>query len=90
MECPRCGKWAPPDRESGYDVDELCPPCKEIDDMSDNKPPQAPPGWNRIVDNVGRGGGLIYLYPKGILPNGETEFHLTKEALHAYVFPNRP
>lgn len=41
-----------------------------------------PRGWSGIEENRLRG-GLTYQYPDG------SEFHLTKEALHRYVFPNR-
>lgn len=27
MTCPECQRWAPPDPETGYDADELCPDC---------------------------------------------------------------
>lgn len=27
MECLSCGRWAPPDPETGYDGDPLCPSC---------------------------------------------------------------
>ena len=27
MTCPCCGRYAPPDPETGYDVDEACPSC---------------------------------------------------------------
>lgn len=26
--CPNCARWSPPDPETGYDVDELCPDCR--------------------------------------------------------------
>jgi hypothetical protein len=29
MECPSCGAWSPPDPETGYDADDLCPDCAE-------------------------------------------------------------
>lgn len=28
-DCPVCHRWAPPDSETGYDADELCPYCKD-------------------------------------------------------------
>ena len=28
MTCPNCGRHSPPDRQTGYDVDEECPACK--------------------------------------------------------------
>jgi hypothetical protein len=27
MTCPNCGAYGEPDRETGYDVDTLCPDC---------------------------------------------------------------
>lgn len=114
MECPRCGRWAPPDPETGYDADELCPECKDMfadehpDDWEDlledaemhlndeavNPNSNAavenpvPPGWMHAAEDV-RAGGIVYTYPAGVLPDGQTEFHLTREALHKYIFPNR-
>jgi len=29
MTCPHCGRYGPPDPETGYDADELCPDCKQ-------------------------------------------------------------
>jgi hypothetical protein len=29
MECPVCGRWAPGDASTGYDVDEICPRCAD-------------------------------------------------------------
>lgn len=29
-ECQRCGRYAEPDRETGYDADSLCPECEEF------------------------------------------------------------
>lgn len=26
--CTLCGRWAPPDPETGYDADGLCPTCQ--------------------------------------------------------------
>ena len=26
--CPNCARWAPPDKETGYDVDALCGDCQ--------------------------------------------------------------
>ena len=28
MTCPSCGRYAPPDPQTGYDVDDLCPECE--------------------------------------------------------------
>lgn len=30
MTCPNCGCWAPPDPETGYDADDICPSCAEL------------------------------------------------------------
>lgn len=27
MTCPNCGRYEPPDPETGYDVDSWCPDC---------------------------------------------------------------
>jgi hypothetical protein len=27
VNCPNCGRYGEPDRETGYDADELCPDC---------------------------------------------------------------
>ena len=27
MICPACGRYAPPDPETGYDADDICPTC---------------------------------------------------------------
>ncbi len=27
MTCPCCGRYCPPDPETGYDADEMCPDC---------------------------------------------------------------
>lgn len=27
MVCCVCGRWAQPDRETGYDADDVCPDC---------------------------------------------------------------
>lgn len=100
MECQVCGRWAPMDRETGYDADDLCPTCKDVEpdwielgeDMADEYNNEqndgVPKGWTRIYEDVRRG-GLVYVYPAGVLPNGETEHHLTRDRLHKYVFPNR-
>lgn len=43
MNCPNCGRYGAPDPETGYDADELCPDCKELerdaarDDAADSK-----------------------------------------------------
>lgn len=29
MTCPNCGLYSPPDPETGYDADELCPDCAD-------------------------------------------------------------
>jgi len=29
VTCPDCGRWAPADRATGYDADDLCPDCAE-------------------------------------------------------------
>lgn len=43
MNCPNCGCWSPPDRETGYDADELCPSCKaELPDQDEPGPDQKP------------------------------------------------
>jgi hypothetical protein len=31
-ECPQCHRWFPPDNETGYDADGLCPVCEEEED----------------------------------------------------------
>jgi len=28
MICQHCGRYEPPDRETGYDADPLCPTCQ--------------------------------------------------------------
>jgi hypothetical protein len=45
-------------------------------------PNPVPEGWMHASEDVRRG-GIVYSYPDG------SEFHLTREALHQYVFPNR-
>jgi hypothetical protein len=30
MTCLRCGRYAPPDRETGYAGDDLCPECRAV------------------------------------------------------------
>ncbi len=37
MTCPECGRWAPPDRETGYDVDEVCPECQYIEAVNERQ-----------------------------------------------------
>jgi hypothetical protein len=32
VNCPHCGRYGEPDRETGYDADELCPDCKAMRD----------------------------------------------------------
>lgn len=27
MECPACGRYAPPDPDTGYDADDICGEC---------------------------------------------------------------
>lgn len=27
MTCPICGRWAPADRDTGYNADDVCPDC---------------------------------------------------------------
>lgn len=31
MECTSCGRYAAPDRETGYDADDLCPTCRDAE-----------------------------------------------------------
>jgi len=38
MECPRCGRYAPPDPETGYDADDTCPTCAADDDPDADEP----------------------------------------------------
>src|SRR5712691_12100353 len=35
MTCEVCGKWAPPDPETGYDADTICPACQAAADEAD-------------------------------------------------------
>lgn len=32
MECPRCHRYGGTDRETGYDVDTLCPECEAFEE----------------------------------------------------------
>lgn len=43
-ECERCGRFSPPDRETGYDADTLCADCDEADEDA-----------NRIADEEEHG-----------------------------------
>lgn len=38
MTCTICGRYADPDRETGYDADEVCPRCAEQADQDDIDP----------------------------------------------------
>ena len=33
MTCPTCGRYAPPDAQTGYDCDDYCQSCAELADM---------------------------------------------------------
>ena len=35
MECTGCGRYSPPDPETGYDADALCPDCQANEDNDD-------------------------------------------------------
>ena len=36
MTCDRCGRYAQPDPDTGYDADVLCPDCQRIEDTEDD------------------------------------------------------
>ena len=40
--CQDCGRYSPPDRETGYDADDLCPDCrdKREQELQDSEVPQ--------------------------------------------------
>ena len=35
MTCTDCGRYAPPDPETGYDADEVCPDCLALRDVAE-------------------------------------------------------
>jgi hypothetical protein len=35
MTCTTCGRWAPADRETGFDADTLCRDCARQEELSD-------------------------------------------------------
>ena len=35
MTCKGCARWSPPDPDTGYDADDLCPECEEEWDLGD-------------------------------------------------------
>lgn len=38
MTCPRCGRYAPMDPETGYDADEFCREClKWLEELEENE-----------------------------------------------------
>ena len=34
MTCPECGRYAPPDTETGYDADAYCPDCRHLEEST--------------------------------------------------------
>jgi hypothetical protein len=62
MMCLNCGRWAPADRETGYDADTLCPDCAETDRAEPEPEPERDDAYERAalrdaVDGFERTGG---------------------------------
>jgi hypothetical protein len=47
MTCRKCGRYAPPDRETGYDGDDLCPDCSILVESRCQMPAEL---WQEPVD----------------------------------------
>jgi len=70
MICPRCSRYGPPDPETGYDADELCPDCKEVEMEAEfywclAKPPEA-----KRIDVAAP--GLFLIHMQRAFPGGNT------------------
>ena len=42
MICDICGRYSPPDPETGYDAEDQCPSCAEAEDLADTEPERCP------------------------------------------------
>lgn len=50
MECPRCHKSSPPERETGYDADILCDVCASIEEEQEELDSLAESGIDCCVE----------------------------------------
>jgi hypothetical protein len=52
MNCPSCGRYGEPDRETGYNADELCPDCaREKDDCAADDAADARRDYELSIDS---------------------------------------